>query len=102
VNIHNKSQITPLKINNKYVVIKYDKQIPNSFTLCFEGESSYLCPKLYIYNSNSKYLFGEYYEYRNSFKDLSHLQIEYKIYCFMLEKTTNVNKINFNAKEKKY
>jgi hypothetical protein len=88
-----KSKIKEFKINGKCLVVKYNEKIPNEYDLYYEGEASYLCPKLYVYKLYGKCIFGEYIEYRNTFKNLSHLNIENKIYYFMLDKITNVNKI---------
>lgn len=92
MNIYNKSEVKLFKINGKCIVIKYDEKISNSYELYFEGETSHGCPKLYVYNANGKYMFGQYIEYRNAFTDLSHLNIQQKIFNFMLERVSNINK----------
>ena len=93
MNIYNKSEVKLFKINGKCIVVKYDEKISGIYELYFEGEASHTCPKLYVCNVNGKYMFGQYVEYRNAFTDLSHLNIQQKIFNFMLERVSNINKI---------
>jgi hypothetical protein len=86
------------KINGKCIVIKYNEKISNSYELYYEGEVSSICPKLYVYNIGDKCVFGEYIEYRNVFNDLTHLNIQQKIFDFMLERVTNATDCSIKSR----
>ena len=91
--IYDKSQVKPLKINGKNVIIKYDDLTSNKYELYFDNEVTNFHSKIYVYNTGTQYIFGEYIEYRNKFRDLSNLNIENKIFSFMLGRMTNVSEI---------
>ena len=84
-----KSRIKLFKINGICMVIKYDNRPVNNYEIYYEGEVSSGCSKLYIYNTGSQCLFGEYVEYRNTFKEFDQSIICHKIFNFMLNKMTN-------------
>jgi hypothetical protein len=88
--IYDKTRIKPLKINGKYVIIKYDDWSPNKYELYFDDEVNSFYSKLYIYNLENQYYFGEYIEYRNVFTDLANINIRQRIFDFLLKNTTNV------------
>jgi hypothetical protein len=88
--IYDKSQVKPLKINGKNVIIKYDDLTSNKYELYFDNEVSNFHSKIYVYNTGTQYIFGEYIEYRNIFKDLANIDINQNIFNFLLKNTTNV------------
>lgn len=88
--IYDKTRIKPLKINGKYVIIKYDEWSSNKYELYFDDEVNSFYSKLYIYNLENQYYFGEYIEYRNVFTDLANINILQRIFDFLLKNTTNV------------
>jgi len=88
--IHDKTRVKPLKINGKFVIIRYDDWTPNKYELCYGDEDSSPHPKLYVYNTGGKYIFGEYIEYRSTLTDLSNLNIQQQLFDFLLKNTTNV------------
>ena len=88
--IYDKTLIKPFKINGKYIIIKYDNWNPNNYELYFDDGINSVYSKLYIYNLENQYYFGEYIEYRNVFTDLANINIHQKIFDFLLKNTTNV------------
>lgn len=88
--IYDKTLVKPLKINDKFIIIRYDDWTPNKYELYYGDEDSSPHPKLHVYNLNNQYIFGEYIEYRSIFMDLSNLNIQQKIFEFLLKNTTNI------------
>jgi len=88
--LYDKNIIDIFKINGKSVVVKYDEYKSDKYELFFEGEINKNLPYLYYYNFNGGYIFGHYIQYKNSFKNLAELNIEKKIFEFIIRKTTNI------------
>ena len=87
--IYDKTRVKPLKINGKYIIIRYDDWTPNKYELYY-GDNGSPHPKLYVYKSDNQHLFGEYIEYRSVFTELSDLNIQQKLFDFLLKNTSNI------------